>query len=215
MLERVEDLTGVSRKYLWGGTFHSIAQRILRVHGELIGLRRHYTILDESEAETILKNVIQNLDPKFLKSKNHPKLKVIASLISYARNTCCSPREEASERYPFLEGMAEKIDHFYQGYQKAKLKQQVVDYDDLLVYLLDLLKEQPDIRKFYEDRFKKHILVDEFQDTNRLQSDIVDLLSGHHQVMAVGDDAQCIYTWRGADFDNIMRFDDDIPVRNS
>ena len=210
MLERVEDLTGVSRRYLWGGTFHSISQRILRVHGELIGLKRHYTILDEGEAETILKNVIQAIDPKFIKSKNYPKPKVVANLISYARNTCRSPREEADDRYPFLEGMSEKIEQFYQGYQESKLKQQVVDYDDLLVYLLRLLKEQPEIRKQYEDRFK-HILVDEFQDTNRLQSDIVDLLGGHHQVMAVGDDAQCIYTWRGADFDNIMRFDERHP----
>lgn len=210
MLERVEDLTGISRRHLWGGTFHSIAQRILRVHGDLVGLKRHYTILDEGEAETILKNVIQDIDPKFIKTKNNPKPKVVANLISYARNTCRPPREEADDRYPFLEGMADKIDQFYKGYQKAKLEQQVVDYDDLLEYFLRLLREQPEIRQQYEDRFK-HILVDEFQDTNRLQSDIVDQLAGHHQVMAVGDDAQCIYTWRGADFDNIMRFDERHP----
>lgn len=210
MLERVEDLTGIARRHLWGGTFHSIAQRILRVHGELIGLKRHYTILDEGEAETILKNVIQDIDPKFIKSKNYPKPKVVANLISYARNTCRPPREEADDRYPFLDGMADKIDQFYKGYQRAKLEQQVVDYDDLLEYFLRLLREQPEIRQQYEDRFK-HILVDEFQDTNRLQSDIVDQLAGHHQVMAVGDDAQCIYTWRGADFDNIMRFEERHP----
>ena len=195
---------------VWGGTFHSIAQRILRVHGELVGLKRHYTILDEGEAETILKNVIQDIDPKFIKSKNYPKPKVVANLISYARNTCRPPREEADDRYPFLDGMADKIDLFYKGYQRAKLEQQVVDYDDLLEYFLRLLREQPEIRQQYEDRFK-HILVDEFQDTNRLQSDIVDQLAGHHQVMAVGDDAQCIYTWRGADFDNIMRFEERHP----
>jgi len=210
MLERVEDLTGVSRRHLWGGTFHSIAQRILRVHGELVGLKRHYTILDEGEAETILKNVIQSTDPKFIKTKNNPKPKVIANLISYARNTCRPPREEADDRYPFLDGMADKIDQFHKGYMKAKLEQQVVDYDDLLEYFLRLLREHPDIRQQYEDRFK-HILVDEFQDTNSLQSDIVDQLAGHHRVMAVGDDAQCIYTWRGADFDNIMRFDERHP----
>jgi DNA helicase-2/ATP-dependent DNA helicase PcrA len=210
MLERVEELTGIPRRQLWGGTFHSIAQRILRVHGELVGLKRHYTILDEGEAETILKNVIQATDPKFIKTKNNPKPKVIANLISYARNTCRPPREEADDRYPFLDGMADKIDQFYKAYMHAKLEQQVVDYDDLLVYFLQLLREQPEIRQQYEDRFK-HILVDEFQDTNRLQSDIVDQLAGHHQVMAVGDDAQCIYTWRGADFDNIMRFDERHP----
>ena len=210
MLERVEDLTGVPRRALWGGTFHSIAQRILRVHGDLVGLKRNYTILDQGEAESILKSVIQATDGKFIKTKNNPKPKVIADLISYARNTCRPPREEADNRYPFLEGMASKIDQFYKAYMKAKLDQQVVDYDDLLEYFLKLLRDHPEIRQQYQDRFK-HVLVDEFQDTNRLQSDIVDQLAGHHQVMAVGDDAQCIYTWRGADFDNIMQFEERHP----
>ncbi|MEN8863270.1 MAG: ATP-dependent helicase, partial [Lentimonas sp.] len=103
-----------------------------------------------------------------------------------------------------------KIEAFHKTYQATKLEQQVVDYDDLLEYFLKLLREHPAIAKEYQDRFK-HILVDEFQDTNRLQSDIVDELAANHQVMAVGDDAQCIYTWRGADFDNIMRFNDRHP----
>ena len=210
MLERVEDLTGVPRRTLWGGTFHSIAQRILRVHGDLVGLKRNYTILDQGEAESILKNVIQATDGKFIKTKNNPKPKVIADLISYARNTCRPPREEADSRYPFLDGMASKIDQFHKAYMQAKLDQQVVDYDDLLEYFLRLLREHPEIRRQYQDRFK-HILVDEFQDTNRLQSEIIDQLAGHHQVMAVGDDAQCIYTWRGADFDNIMQFEERHP----
>jgi DNA helicase-2/ATP-dependent DNA helicase PcrA len=210
MLERVEELTGVSRRHLWGGTFHSIAQRILRVHGDLVGLQRNYTILDEGEAETILKNVIQSVDPSFIKTKHNPKPKVVANMISYARNTCRTPREEANDRYPFLDGMADKIDKIFKGYMQAKLEQQVVDYDDLLEYFLKLLREEPEIRQQYQDRFQ-HILVDEFQDTNSLQSDIVDQLAGHHQVMAVGDDAQCIYTWRGANFDNIMEFSERHP----
>ncbi|MGJ8649944.1 MAG: ATP-dependent helicase [Opitutaceae bacterium] len=210
MLERVEDLTGVSRRYLWGGTFHSIAQRILRVHGDAVGLMRNYTILDESEAESLLKNAIQAVDSSFIKGKNNPKPKVIANMISYARNTCRSVYDEADEHYPFLEGMAAKIESFHKTYQAEKLKQQVVDYDDLLEYFLKLLREHPEIAARYQERFK-HILVDEFQDTNRLQSDIVDCLGLNHQVMAVGDDAQCIYTWRGADFDNIMRFNDRHP----
>jgi len=207
MLERVEELTGVVGRQLWGGTFHSIAARILRMHGEAIGLKRHYTILDESEAETLLKNAVTDVDPKFLKGKNNPKPKVLANLISYARNTCTGVREEANERYPFLDGMADKIAGFHKAYQKSKLDQQVVDYDDLLELLLKLLREQPGIAAQYAERFR-HILVDEFQDTNRLQSEIVDRLGAHHRIMAVGDDAQCIYTWRGADFDNIMRFNE-------
>lgn len=207
MLERVEDLTGVSKHQLWGGTFHSIAQRILRIHGDLVGLKKNYTILDQGESESLLKNAIQAVDPSFIKGKNNPKPKVVGNLISFARNTCKPVREEADDHYPFLDGMADKIAQFHKVYQRTKLEQQVVDYDDLLEYLLKLLQEHPDVAAQYQERFK-HILVDEFQDTNRLQSEIVDTLAAHHQVMAVGDDAQCIYTWRGADFDNIMRFND-------
>ncbi|WP_269526649.1 ATP-dependent helicase [Coraliomargarita parva] len=207
MLERVEELTGIARHQLWGGTFHSIAQRILRIHGEKIGLKRHYTILDEGEAESLLKNAIQAVDPKFIKGKNNPKPKVVANMISYARNTCKGVYEEADEHFPFIDGMAQKIEDFHKTYQKMKLEQQVVDYDDLLELLLKLLKQEPEIAAQYQERFK-HILVDEFQDTNRLQSEIVDCFGAHHQIMAVGDDAQCIYTWRGADFDNIMRFNE-------
>jgi DNA helicase-2/ATP-dependent DNA helicase PcrA len=206
MLERVEELTGIKRHQLWGGTFHSIAQRILRVHGELVGLQRSYTILDQSESESLLKNAINKVDPKFIKGKNNPKPKVVHSMISFARNTCRTVFEEAEEHYPFLDGMAQKIADIYEVYRKTKLEQQVVDYDDLLEYLLKLLREHPEVTAQYQERFK-HILVDEYQDTNRLQSEIVDHFGGaHHQIMAVGDDAQCIYTWRGADFDNIMRF---------
>lgn len=210
MLQRVEDLTGVQRHQLWGGTFHSIAQRILRVHGEAVGLKRSYTILDESEAESLLKNAINTVDPKFIKGKNNPKPKVVHNMISYARNTCRTVFEETEEHYPFLEGMAQKIADIYKVYSQTKLEHQVVDYDDLLEYLLKLLREHPEIAAQYQERFK-HILVDEFQDTNRLQSEIVDLFGTHHQIMAVGDDAQCIYTWRGADFDNIMRFTERHP----
>lgn len=210
MLERVEALTGASKRQLWGGTFHSIAQRILRIHGHLIGLEKNYTILDQGEAESLLKSVISEVDSGFLKGKNNPKPKIIANLISYARNTCKSVRDEADEHFPFLDGMAEKIDSFYKKYQANKLHQQVVDYDDLLVYLLKLLREHSEVAAYYQNRFQQ-ILVDEFQDTNRLQSEIIDTLAIHHQVMAVGDDAQCIYTWRGADFDNIMRFNERHP----
>ncbi|MFW6218146.1 MAG: UvrD-helicase domain-containing protein, partial [Verrucomicrobiota bacterium] len=120
MLERVEELTGMRRQQLWGGTFHSIASRILRIHGEEIGIKRHYTILDEGEAESLLRNAVQSVDPKFLKGKNNPKPKVLANLISYARNTCTSVFDEADDRYPFLDGMAQKIADFHQAYQKSK-----------------------------------------------------------------------------------------------
>lgn len=210
MLERVEGLTGIGKQKLWGGTFHSIAQRILRIHGESVGLGRNYTILDEGEAEALLKNAINAVDPKFIKGKNNPKPRVVHNLISYARNTCRDVFAEAKDRYPLLPGVADTIAKTYTAYQKTKLEQQVVDYDDLLEHALRLLSEYSEIAAYYQKRFK-YILVDEFQDTNRLQSKIVDLLGVHHQIMAVGDDAQCIYTWRGANFDNIMRFTERHP----
>ena len=210
MLERVENLTHLPRHKLWGGTFHSIGQRILRLHGEAIGLKRHYNIIDESEAEDLLKLSIQSVDAKFIKTKDNPKPKVLANLISYARNTRDSVEAVAEDRFPLIVGIGSKVAEFYQHYQATKLKQQVTDYDDLLELLVQLLREHPDIAALYQNRFK-HILVDEFQDTNRLQSDIVDTLALHHQVMAVGDDAQCIYTWRGADHQNIMSFTDRHP----
>lgn len=210
MLERVEDLTGIPRHHLWGGTFHGIAQRILRTHGEAIGLKKNYNIIDESEAEDILKSSIAAVDPKFIKTKDNPKPKVIANLISYARNTRTEICDEASDRYPFIEGIGEKVEAFYKHYKKSKLSQQVTDYDDLLELLLVLFKENPEIAEIYQKRFK-NILVDEFQDTNQLQSDIVDSFATAHQIMAVGDDAQCIYTWRGANYENIMGFTDRHP----
>jgi len=210
MLERVENLTGIGKKQLWGGTFHSIAQRILRIHGEAVRLGRNYTILDESEAESLLKNAINAVDPKFIKGKNNPKPRVVHNLISYARNTCRSVFDEAKDRYPFLPKVSETIADAFEVYQKTKLEQQVVDYDDLLEYALKLLRENDEIASYYQNRFK-HILVDEFQDTNQLQSQIVDLMGTNHQIMAVGDDAQCIYTWRGANFNNIMRFTERHP----
>lgn len=210
MLERVENLTSIGKQKLWGGTFHSIAQRILRIHGESIGLSRNYTILDEGEAETLLKNAINAVDPKFIKGKNNPKPRVVHNLISYARNTCRKVSDEAKDRYPMLQAVIDTITDAFKVYQKTKLEQQVVDYDDLLEHALKLLSENSEVAAYYQERFK-YILVDEFQDTNRLQSKIVDLLGVRHQIMAVGDDAQCIYTWRGANFDNIMQFTERHP----
>jgi DNA helicase-2/ATP-dependent DNA helicase PcrA len=206
MLNRVEDLTGVSRREFLGGTFHSVGQRILRQSGESVGIHRHYNILDEGEAESLLKKAIQSVDSQFLKNKQNPKPKRIANLISFARNTCRSIKEEAADLFSFYPEVASSIWEFSEAYRKIKLEQQVADYDDLLEYLLKLLREDEEMRRYYQYRFQ-HVLVDEYQDTNKLQSEIIDLLVGdNRQVMAVGDDAQCIYTWRGADFENIMGF---------
>lgn len=205
MLERVEDLTGVPRHEFWGGTFHSIGQRLLRRHGELVGLSPSFTILDQGDAEALLSDAIRDVDAGFLRSKDNPKARVLADIISYARNTQAPIRPIIEERYPFFHDLAPRVEAFAAAYRERKLKQQVADYDDLLEHWLTLLQQHPEIAERYQQRFK-HILVDEYQDTNSLQSKIIDALASHNQVMAVGDDSQCIYTWRGANFENILSF---------
>ena len=210
MLERVEDLTGVPRHEFWGGTFHSIGQKVLRRHGELVGLSSSFTILDQSDAEALLSDAIRDVDGGFLRDKDNPKARVLADIISYARNTQEPIKPIIEERYPFFHDLAPRVEQFASAYRERKLKQQVTDYDDLLELWLKLLQDHPEIADRYQSRFK-HILVDEYQDTNCLQSKIIDALASRHQVMAVGDDSQCIYTWRGANFENIVSFPERHP----
>lgn len=210
MLERVEDLTGIARQDFWGGTFHSIGQRILRRHSDLVGLSASFTILDQGDSEALLADAIRDTDGAFLRDKDNPKPRVLADIISYARNTQDPIQPIIEERYPFFHDLAPRVEQFARAYRERKLKQNVVDYDDLLELWLKLLQEHPDIAKRYQERFK-HVLVDEYQDTNCLQSRIIDTLASKHQVMAVGDDSQCIYTWRGANFENILSFPDRHP----
>ena len=210
MLERVEELTGVSPRQFWGGTFHHVGQRVLRTYGEFLGLKRSFNIIDESDAEALLTETIRDTDKEFLKIKDHPKAKVIGNMISYARNTLKPISEVVEQKYPFFEELSGKINQFAKLYAAAKMEQQVCDYDDLLEHWLKVLETNEDAAFYYQNRFQ-HILVDEYQDTNLLQSKIIDAMGIHHRIMAVGDDAQCIYTWRGANYDNIISFPERHP----
>ncbi len=198
------------RARFWGGTFHSVGQRVLRRHGEAAGLPPNFTILDEGDADALFGDVIRAVDPAFTKHKEHPKPRVVAEVISYARNTRQTLGEVIAEKYPWLEEISGPLHKFAAAYQQAKREKHVADYDDLLEYWLQVLQRDEAARAHYQRQFR-HILVDEYQDTNKLQSEIVDLLAAEHQLMAVGDDAQCIYTWRGANFDNIRRFPERHP----
>lgn len=210
MLRRVEDLTGVTGSKFWGGTFHHIGNKTLRLFGEDIGLQPNFTILDQKDSEALLKETIQEVDSLFLKGKSNPKTGVIAAIISFARNTQTSIEDVISRKFPFNLDLVELIERFSQAYKRRKLLQQVTDFDDLLVYWLEVLKSKPDIAAYFQNRFKQ-VLIDEYQDTNRLQSEIIDTIGAHHRIMAVGDDAQCIYTWRGANYKNIITFSDRHP----
>ena len=210
MLHRVHDLTGIEPARFWGGTFHSIGHRLLRVHGEAIGLTRNFTILDADESEGVLRDAVEDLDKTFFKDKTHPRPGPLHAIVSLARNTQRPLPEIVTHFFPQHEGLIDRLAEFAQKYAAKKRAQNVVDYDDLLEFWLDLMRRAPDIAAYLQQRFR-HVLVDEYQDTNTLQAQIVDLVGTHHQVMAVGDDAQCIYSWRGANFENIMTFPDRHP----
>jgi len=205
MLERVEDLTGVPRGQFWGGTFHSIGMRIIRRNAEAAGRTPDFTIIDAKEADQLMTEVVTARDGAFIKDKSNPKAAVILDAVSHARNTLRPLAEVAEERLGWMKGGTEKILGFAEDYAKVKADRNLCDFDDLLELWLRVLERDPAALEGYRRRFA-HILVDEFQDTNRLQMRILDLLAGEHQIMAVGDDAQCIYTWRGADWENIVSF---------
>jgi DNA helicase-2/ATP-dependent DNA helicase PcrA len=210
MLHRVHELTGIEPGRFWGGTFHSIGHRTLRLYGETLGLTRSFTILDAEESEGVLRDAVTGLDRGFFKDKTHPRPGPLHAILSLARNTQLPLEEVVARFFPQHESIGDRLPLFARKYTEAKRAANVVDYDDLLEFWLELLQKSPDIAAYFSHRFR-HVLVDEYQDTNTLQSQVVDLIGSHHHVMAVGDDAQCIYTWRGANVENILAFPDRHP----
>ncbi|MFP6854657.1 MAG: ATP-dependent helicase [Opitutales bacterium] len=206
MLGRVEALTGVPAWKFLGGTFHHVGQNALRHHGEAVGLSPNFTILDDSDSDSLLNEIIRDSDPDFFKDKNNPKAKPLKSLISYARNLQLPVTEVVEQRYgDSVPGLASSVNDFHAAYRQAKLDRGLVDFDDLLEHWLSVLERSKEAATYYQERFK-HVLVDEYQDVNSIQSRIIEKIAHHGQIMAVGDDAQCIYTWRGADLDHILGF---------
>jgi DNA helicase-2/ATP-dependent DNA helicase PcrA len=210
MLHRVQELTGTEPGRFWGGTFHSIGHRALRMHGETIGLPRSFTILDAEESEGVLRDAVDEADRGFFKDKTHPKPGPLHAILSMARNTQLPLAETVLRFFPQHEGIIERLPLFARKYAEKKRAACVLDYDDLLEHWLEVLTKSPETAAYFAHRFR-HVLVDEYQDTNLIQSKIVDLVGAHHRVMAVGDDAQCIYTWRGANVENILTFPDRHP----
>ena len=205
MLHRVHELTGVEPGRFWGGTFPSLGNRALRIYGDAIGLTRSFTILDADESETLLKHAVESEDKLFFKDKVNPRPGPLFSVFSLARNTQLSVADTVAKNFPQYGDIQHRFGAFSAAYEKKKREQKVVDYDDLLELWLKLLTAAPEVAAHFASRFR-HVLVDEYQDTNTLQAQIVDRLAPHHRIMAVGDDAQCIYSWRGANFENIMSF---------
>jgi len=211
MLRRVEILTGSQNVHrIWGGTFHRIANLILRRHAVSIGYDSNYSILDAEDAKDFV-NVCIDEAGIDTRAKRFPKAEVIQDIISYANNTDTPIEDVIIRRYPYFEMLSQQIKRVDYIFQERKRARNVMDYDDLLLNWKRLLIEKPEIADVYAEQFQ-HILVDEYQDTNKLQAEIIDLLAvKHRNVMVVGDDAQSIFAWRGAEFTNIYEFPDRYP----
>jgi DNA helicase-2/ATP-dependent DNA helicase PcrA len=210
MMVRVGDLLGTTWGALWGGTFHSMGARVLRMQADRVGYRGDYTILDRDDAEGLMKACLAEASARESGMKL-PKPAVVLDGWSRAVNERKEYRD-ILERQEFQEdAVVEVLVEVGEAYTARKRASNVMDFDDLLWLWLRLMEENEDVRERYQERFQ-WVLVDEFQDTNQIQSDLVDLLAGKHRnLMAVGDDAQSIYSWRGANFRNILQFSKRYP----
>ncbi|MDT5159563.1 MAG: ATP-dependent helicase UvrD/PcrA [Acidobacteriota bacterium] len=208
MLRRVEQLTGgtsdVARR-VWGGTFHRIANLVLRRHAESIGYTSSYSILDTEDARDFLSVCVAEAGVD-TKARRFPKPEVLQDIISFATNTDTALSDVIPRRHPHFEPLTAEITRVDRLYMERKRERNVMDYDDLLLNWKRLLEEKPEVARIYQEQFE-HVLVDEYQDTNKLQAEIVDLLAvKHRNVMVVGDDAQSIFAFRGASVEGIYEF---------
>ncbi|MFO1458308.1 MAG: ATP-dependent helicase [Verrucomicrobiota bacterium] len=205
MMQRVHDLIGGDLSRLWGGTFHSVGLRILRRHADRLGYRPDFTVADREDTKDLLAACITEAGVD-VKARRFPKPEVLGELFSLAVNTARPLADLVAGEYPDFAELTATFDDIARRYAERKRVAGLMDFDDLLTLWLRLLREHEEIRDVYGRRFQ-FVLVDEYQDTNRLQAELLDLLSARHgNLMAVGDDAQSIYSWRGANFANILGF---------
>ncbi|MBD3359147.1 MAG: AAA family ATPase [Candidatus Buchananbacteria bacterium] len=206
MLNRVEFLLKCQPKGLWGGTFHHIGNIILRRYAKVLGYNNKFTILDQEDAKTLLKAVMGELNLNY-KDKYFPKADIIQNVISFSLNSQKPISQVIEGKYNYLDPkLIPIIETINKAYQKKKLKTNVMDFDDLLINWLKLLKKNKTIKNKLASQFK-YILVDEYQDTNRIQAEIIyELGSMHKNILVVGDDCQSIYSFRAADINNILDF---------
>ena len=206
MKERIAGIVGESFEGMpWLGTFHSIGAKMLRQHAELVGLQSNFTILDTDDQLRLLKQLIQAAE---IDEKRWPP-RMLAGLIDHWKNRGLNPQDlDANENERYANGRGQE---FYAAYQARLKALNACDFGDLLLHILNLLKTNREILKRYQERFK-YILVDEYQDTNSSQYLWLRLLAQSHQnICCVGDDDQSIYSWRGAEVANILRFEKDFP----
>jgi len=210
MLRRASILLDARCEKVAGGTFHSFANTTLRQYAPLIGFESSFTILDQGDAEDVV-NLLRTQMKFDTRERRFPRKQTLFDIFSRAVNTVTTLKEILKEDYPHFEDYLEEITQLQNAYEQYKAKHNLMDYDDLLVFLRKLLRDHDKVRHTINDRYK-YVMVDEYQDTNRIQAEIVNLLVGKHKnVMVVGDDSQSIYSFRGATIRNILDFPEAFP----
>ena len=205
MLSRVEQLVTIDTRRIMGGTFHSIGNRLLRRHAEAIGYRSNFSILDDEDSKEMMESAVSALGIKTL-DKRFPKGDVLLDIYSFLINTRTPLELHLEQNFPHFVLYKEEMINVFRRYKERKRDSNVMDFDDLLVFWKVLLDDHPDVAESLKRRYR-YILVDEYQDTNKLQADIIDAMgSVRRNLMVVGDDAQSIYSFRGASFENILTF---------
>ena len=205
MLRRAEHLVGDRSRAVAGGTFHSFANLVLRRFGAPIGIKPNFTILDRSDMEDVI-NLLRTRMGLASREQRFPKKRSLAEVISMARNKSRALEAEIEADFPHLRQHSGDILRLAAAYEAYKRERALLDYDDLLYRLAELLRTDEPTRRRLSDTYR-YIMIDEYQDTNLIQAELVKLLAAaHRNVMAVGDDAQSIYSFRGANFRNIMEF---------
>ncbi len=210
MIQRAEALMGGRCDKVTGGTFHSFANTVLRRYASLLGFANAFTILDRTDSEDAI-NLIRTRLGLDKKARRFPRKQTIAEIISLAANKTTRVEEVLDSQFPHLFSELDPLSQIEEYYRQYKRERSLLDYDDLLTHLRELLRTHPEVAERLSHTYR-YIMVDEYQDTNRLQAEIVRLLAHvHDNVMAVGDDAQSIYSFRGATVRNIFEFPDLFP----
>lgn len=210
MLRKASILLDSRCEQVSGGTFHSFANSVLRKYAGQLGYENNFTILDQTDAEDVV-NLIRTRMKFDTKERRFPRKETLYDLYSRSLNTVTPVKELLAMDYPQYLEIETDIQALHEAYTKYKREHNVMDYDDLLLNLAILLRREEGIRSVLSDRYK-YIMVDEYQDTNTLQAEIVKLLAlKHGNLMVVGDDAQCIYSFRGSTIRNIHTFGKEFP----
>ena len=210
MLRRASVLLDSRCEKVAGGTFHSFANTVLRQYAPLVGFESSFTILDQGDAEDVV-NLLRTQMKFDTRERRFPRKQTLFDIFSKAVNTVAPIHDVLKNEYPHFEDFLEDILRLQAAYEEYKAKHNLMDYDDLLLYLRKLLRDQQSVRAAIHARYK-YVMVDEYQDTNRIQAEVVSFLAGKERnVMVVGDDSQSIYSFRGATIRNILEFPEAFP----